>query len=593
MQNIITPITLDLSVPGPYLTVYGMQGDRNSRSVTINLTDKGIPYELPDSVTARLMGRRADGKAILEDCTISGSSIICGLSEYLLGSAGIAECKIGLFSSAGDSSAVSSSGRLLSSISFKVKVEENPFDESQVLETPEFSALTNALTRVDPLLTGAEEALGQLEIVFTDWTLIKQDADEKLAEMQRLGEEAAALAEELSDSNESILLAESLRSQQETDRKTQEIKRQEQESAREAAEALRKSKLEQALADTADAVSAAASASLSAGQSAQKADTAAEKAVSSSSRAELAAEAASGAAETANEAAALASSSVAHAETAASSASAAASSAEQAAVSASSAADRANQAADEVQGIITEGGVVTPTERSAWNEASLQAHRHTNQETLDGITSEQVAAWTAGVPLATYEIPGKVKPDGTSITVDADGTLHGADTVPLATTEHPGKVMPDGITITVDETGKIAASSGTEVIRLESYEQWLEMKESGQLKEGVLYYTDTASDRLFIDDTAITPNKTYSSEKIMSLIQQTQLSASTGMQAKQTVFQENGTILETYSEGTYKETLFQDDGTILEHLYTDGTLTVSKATAFLNDGTIKEVLLLP
>ena len=58
--------------------------------------------------------------------------------------------------------------------------------------------------------------------------------------------------------------------------------------------------------------------------------------------------------------------------------------------------------------------------------------------------------------VATYSDPGIVMPDGTTITVDTDGTIHGVAEVAIATTSVPGIVMPDGTTISVDEDGRIA-----------------------------------------------------------------------------------------------------------------------------------------
>lgn len=65
------------------------------------------------------------------------------------------------------------------------------------------------------------------------------------------------------------------------------------------------------------------------------------------------------------------------------------------------------------------------------------------------------------VDIATTTTVGTVKPDGTSITIDQDGTIHGADTVPIATTSVAGKVKPDGTTIEVDANGGINAKTAT------------------------------------------------------------------------------------------------------------------------------------
>lgn len=64
--------------------------------------------------------------------------------------------------------------------------------------------------------------------------------------------------------------------------------------------------------------------------------------------------------------------------------------------------------------------------------------------------------------VATTESTGIVKPDGVTITVDADGTLHGANTyeLPKATTEVLGGIKPDGKTTFVNEEGVLSAKGG-------------------------------------------------------------------------------------------------------------------------------------
>jgi len=66
------------------------------------------------------------------------------------------------------------------------------------------------------------------------------------------------------------------------------------------------------------------------------------------------------------------------------------------------------------------------------------------------------------LPIATPTILGGVKPDGTTILVDATGKISaagtGTPTLPIATTTTLGGVKPDGTTITVDGTGKISST---------------------------------------------------------------------------------------------------------------------------------------
>ena len=81
----------------------------------------------------------------------------------------------------------------------------------------------------------------------------------------------------------------------------------------------------------------------------------------------------------------------------------------------------------------------------------------------DGTTTTVDANGTisaAQTPIATANTPGRVKPDGETITIDNDGTIHGADTVPVAAVGRLGKVKPDGTSIIIDADGTIHAKGG-------------------------------------------------------------------------------------------------------------------------------------
>jgi len=78
-------------------------------------------------------------------------------------------------------------------------------------------------------------------------------------------------------------------------------------------------------------------------------------------------------------------------------------------------------------------------------------------------SKENVIAQAASyvLPIATPSVLGGVKPDGTTILVDATGKISAASattTLPVATTATLGVVKPDGTTITVDGNGKISTN---------------------------------------------------------------------------------------------------------------------------------------
>ena len=94
-------------------------------------------------------------------------------------------------------------------------------------------------------------------------------------------------------------------------------------------------------------------------------------------------------------------------------------------------------------------------------------HIHNNQENvLDKFSVDEsgallfngLAISSYTLPVATAESIGGVKPDGTTITVDEDGTIHGANTyeLPIASNTVLGGVKIDGDTIKIND-GVISA----------------------------------------------------------------------------------------------------------------------------------------
>ena len=63
----------------------------------------------------------------------------------------------------------------------------------------------------------------------------------------------------------------------------------------------------------------------------------------------------------------------------------------------------------------------------------------------------------SAIPIATTQVAGKVKPDGTTILVDENGVISSAVTVAIATLQAAGIVKPDGTTITIENDGTIHA----------------------------------------------------------------------------------------------------------------------------------------
>ena len=108
-----------------------------------------------------------------------------------------------------------------------------------------------------------------------------------------------------------------------------------------------------------------------------------------------------------------------------------------------------------------QNGTGTTTPKQLRENAIGTGTLDTQAQTVIGAINE-VNAHT-DVPIATTSTPGKVKPDGTTITVDSSGKIASVDQTPIATTSTAGKVKPDGTTITVNSSGTISSVDQTPI----------------------------------------------------------------------------------------------------------------------------------
>lgn len=84
-------------------------------------------------------------------------------------------------------------------------------------------------------------------------------------------------------------------------------------------------------------------------------------------------------------------------------------------------------------------------------------------DNFDVIDEKIKEAADAIPPVATKEVAGIVKPDGTTVTVDPDGTIHGAQTYVLpAATENTLGGVKLGKNVTMGEDGKLNAYANVE-----------------------------------------------------------------------------------------------------------------------------------
>ena len=188
----VKKITLDTSGGTSRRFIEAKQNDKKSRYLEITITNNDVFYSVPAGITARVRGTKPDGKSFLNDGDVHNGLVYVELTEQMLAAVGRAQCDVSLYK--GNS--------LLSTVTFFIEINSAPYDENKVVSTDDFSALNDALARVENVGAVADEALSN-----------SQEALDNLEELNQ-AETARAAAETTRQANETQ------RQQNETQRQT-------------------------------------------------------------------------------------------------------------------------------------------------------------------------------------------------------------------------------------------------------------------------------------------------------------------------------------------------------------------------------------
>ena len=134
-MEFIKEITVELSGEMLFEYITAVQSDVG-RKIKVILLVNNQPYEIPAGATAVIRGKKPDGKAILNNCTIDESgAIIAELTKQTLAVCGNVRCQITLYSSKGGE---------LTSVPFVVKVTAKSANDTEVKSTNEFNVIAEA-----------------------------------------------------------------------------------------------------------------------------------------------------------------------------------------------------------------------------------------------------------------------------------------------------------------------------------------------------------------------------------------------------------------------------------------------------------------
>ena len=153
MQN-IQNLTIDINKK-PFQTITANVGEVGSRYIRINIVDKSLPIDLT-SVTVSIYAKKPDGNKVFNSVIVEDAKqgiILAELTSQILAVEGLVKLTLLL---------VKSSSKLCSK-QFLLNVDSSIVDDTALESTNEFTALVDALGRVNNIDSRFENVSSQLE----------------------------------------------------------------------------------------------------------------------------------------------------------------------------------------------------------------------------------------------------------------------------------------------------------------------------------------------------------------------------------------------------------------------------------------------
>ncbi len=392
MNGIYQNFQIDLSNNNNFVQYNTIQGDGNGiRGFEVELIENKKPYIISDDVEVFIAGTKPDTKQIFNSCEVTEQgTILVDVTTQMSAVAGRGNYQIVLISQ--------TTNQQIKSFPFIIYVKESAFNAETITSSNEFHALNGMVNKIESTLNKTDLVDSMLESssqILEDTTTAYDNAVKSLEKAQDAIETAESInstalesAENAKQSEENSLLYSNLSKSYAVGTNDESRENDSTDNAKYYKE---------------QAESSSTSALQSANLASQKADDA--------SASEMKAQ----------QYAANASASEANAKSSADNAKTSEENAAQSSCDAlQSAANSENSAAASAQS-------AKKALESATNAGTSETSAKTYAENAE--KSAQRAEDIVGITIATPEHAGIVKPDGTTITVDEDGTLHGANTV--------------------------------------------------------------------------------------------------------------------------------------------------------------------
>ena len=208
----ITPLIQDYIVDfasnNNFFFVKGVQGDGYGvRYARLSLSNNGQPYIIdPNAVRAVIMGTKPDNKEICNECEIIDSSTIqFELTQQMLAVSGKSDYSIIIMST--------STNQMLTSFPFYIFSNKTTFDASYVTSSNEFTLLISKINQVEAIDKELHSTIDLAELTI-------KDCENKTVLCVEATNNANTATEELRALEESVINAENLRVQAESQRES-------------------------------------------------------------------------------------------------------------------------------------------------------------------------------------------------------------------------------------------------------------------------------------------------------------------------------------------------------------------------------------
>ena len=152
MTNSYFKISLDIHDHGSNVSLKVKKGD-TGRILYITLMDGRVPYAITEECYAVFTAKKADGKILYNNCSITGNTVVYAFTPQTTSAVGKAECEIKLYGA---------DDKLLTSARFTLIVDDTVYNEGdQVEPRSEVSALTDLISKATTLIHTVEDKLAR------------------------------------------------------------------------------------------------------------------------------------------------------------------------------------------------------------------------------------------------------------------------------------------------------------------------------------------------------------------------------------------------------------------------------------------------